>query len=95
MLGAPAERRHQVFVDDETSARKFDPAEYFETDESLLGRTYNRPRLSQLEAAELAPDSNEGPQTAERAQRYAHEAWTGFGCIAGVSSASDDAHTAS
>lgn len=72
MLGAPAERRHQVFVDDEPSARSFKPAEFFETDESLLDRSYNRPRLSQLEAAHLAPDADDAPQLADRAGKYVH-----------------------
>lgn len=69
MLGAPAERRHQVFVDDEPSARSFDPAEFFQTDQSLLDRSYNRPRLSQLEAAHLAPDADDVPQLADWAEK--------------------------
>ncbi|KAK9865091.1 hypothetical protein WJX84_010703 [Apatococcus fuscideae] len=69
MLGAPAERRHHVFMDNAASARSFDPAQYFETDESLLERTYNRPRLSQLEAADLAPTSEDAPQAAELAEK--------------------------
>ena len=69
MLGAPAERRHQVFVDDEPSARSFDPAEFFGTDESLLDRTYNRPRIAQLEAASLAPDTDDAPKLADRAEK--------------------------
>ncbi|KAK9844257.1 hypothetical protein WJX74_000069 [Apatococcus lobatus] len=69
MLGAPAERRHQVFVDDEPSARSFDPAAFFETDKSLLDRTYNRPRLAQLEAANLAHDAADAPKLADRAER--------------------------
>ena len=70
MLGAPAERRHHVFMDNAASARSFDPAQYFKTDESLLERTYNRPRLSQLEAADLAPTSEDAPQAAELAEKY-------------------------
>ena len=69
MLGMPAERMHQVFVDDEASAREFDPSTYFDTPSSLLDHTYNRPRMNQLEAEDLTPQGEGAPQVAEHAER--------------------------
>ncbi|GMT21022.1 hypothetical protein PFISCL1PPCAC_12319, partial [Pristionchus fissidentatus] len=40
--------KHTVFVDDEEQARSFDPCEYLDTDEALLGRAFNRPKGDQL-----------------------------------------------
>ncbi|GMS90833.1 hypothetical protein PENTCL1PPCAC_13008, partial [Pristionchus entomophagus] len=40
--------KHTIFVDDEEQARSFDPCEYLDTDESLLGRAFNRPKGDQL-----------------------------------------------
>lgn len=48
-LGFRAGGKHTVFVDDEEKLEKFNPAEYFQTDESMLGRRENRLRVKQLE----------------------------------------------
>lgn len=45
-----------MFVDDEGSAERLDPAEFFGTHESLAGRSFNRPQLEQLENWEFMPD---------------------------------------
>lgn len=47
LIGA-TRAKHTVFVDDDEEAKSFDPAEYFDTDPSLLDRTFNRPRKEQL-----------------------------------------------
>jgi U3 small nucleolar RNA-associated protein 11 len=49
-----AEGNHTVFVDDERSAKEFDPAKHFDTDASLVNRRENRLRVSQLERSELS-----------------------------------------
>lgn len=49
-------RKHTVFAEDELSAQRFDPAEFFGTHEKLLDRSFNRPRLEQLESGEFMPD---------------------------------------
>jgi len=43
-------RKHTVFVDTEEEAKNFDAAEHFDTAPELVGRSFNRPRKSQLEA---------------------------------------------
>lgn len=43
-------RKHTVFVDTEEEAKNFDAAEHFDTAPELIGRSFNRPRKSQLEA---------------------------------------------
>lgn len=48
-IGAPAKRKHTVFVDTEEDAKNFDAAEHFDTERELVGRAFNRPRRSQLE----------------------------------------------
>lgn len=49
-IGAPVQNRHTVFVDSTDAARNFDAAEYFDTEEELLSRSFNRPRKEQLDA---------------------------------------------
>lgn len=64
MIGAPAQRQHVVFVDGAAEAAGFDPSAHFDTPAELLGRTYNRPRRSQLEDASLV---STGPRNATAA----------------------------
>ena len=45
LIGGPPQNTHTVFVDDSAAVNAFDPAAYFETDPSLVGRAFNRPRL--------------------------------------------------
>jgi|UniRef100_A0A6T5Y7T2 U3 small nucleolar RNA-associated protein 11 len=48
-IGVSAKRKHTVFVDTEEEAKSFDAAKHFDTAPELVGRTFNRPRLAQLE----------------------------------------------
>ena len=43
------ESTHKIFVDNLEEVQKFDPVEYFETDEKLLGNKTNRMKKSQLD----------------------------------------------
>jgi hypothetical protein len=54
-IGLPAQNKHTVFVADRTAARNFDAAAHFDTDASLLGRTFNRPRTAQLGQVRASP----------------------------------------
>ncbi|KAH3665842.1 hypothetical protein OGAPHI_004030 [Ogataea philodendri] len=47
---------HTVFVESEEQMEQFDPAEYFDTDASLLGKRENRLRRSQLKGVSEADD---------------------------------------
>ncbi|EIE25270.1 small-subunit processome, partial [Coccomyxa subellipsoidea C-169] len=49
-IGAPVRNSHTLFVDEEEAA-SFSPQDCFDTPAELLGRTYNRPRRSQLNEA--------------------------------------------
>jgi len=48
-IGVEAKRKHTVFVDTEDEAKSFDAAKHFDTAPELVKRTFNRPRLAQLE----------------------------------------------
>ncbi|TPX56780.1 hypothetical protein PhCBS80983_g04298 [Powellomyces hirtus] len=47
--------KHTIFVDDESEAKNFDPATYFDTPEALLARKYNRPTTTMLESVSTLP----------------------------------------
>jgi U3 small nucleolar RNA-associated protein 11 len=67
MIGAPAgQRRHVVFVDDESEVKTFDPVRHFDTPAELLDRSYNRPTRAQLESAAAVSG---GPAAASRVAR--------------------------
>jgi U3 small nucleolar RNA-associated protein 11 len=52
MIGAPAgQRKHVIFVDEESEVKTFDPVKHFDTPAELLDRSYNRPTKAQLENA--------------------------------------------
>lgn len=53
-IGAPVQNRHTVFVDSADAARNFNAAEYFDTEEELLSRSFNRPRKEQLDGGTFA-----------------------------------------
>ncbi|KHJ75071.1 Utp11 protein, partial [Oesophagostomum dentatum] len=40
--------KHTIFVEDEDEAKSFDPVEFFDTDESVISRKYNRLRKKDL-----------------------------------------------
>lgn len=44
-----AVNKHTIFVDSKDEATSFDPASHFLTDRKLVGRSFNRPRISTLE----------------------------------------------
>lgn len=46
--------KHTIFVDSETEKKNFNLAEHLDTHPSLVGRAYNRPRLSQLKAGQFS-----------------------------------------
>lgn len=48
-IGLGAQNKHTVFVDSAKEAAHFKPAKFFDTPAELLGRSYNRPRNSQLQ----------------------------------------------
>ena len=47
---APKRRKHTIFVDSAQEAQDFDVAQHFDTLPETVGRTFNRPRLSELQA---------------------------------------------
>ena len=65
-FGGKKKKRHVVFVDNEKDVAEFRPHEYFDTPKELLGRTFNRPRMSQLAALPL---KTEEAETADNAQQ--------------------------
>mmetsp|Transcript_8583 Transcript_8583/g.7136 ORF Transcript_8583/g.7136 Transcript_8583/m.7136 type:complete len:127 (+) Transcript_8583:665-1045(+) len=60
--------KHTIFMDSDDEGDKFDPAVYFNTDESLLGRVSNRPTKEQL-ASGVIPEASTGVQR-EASQQY-------------------------
>lgn len=64
MIGAAQPKQHIVFVDNVKQAKKFDPAEHFDTAPELVDRAFNRPRKSQLEAGSLVVSTD--PETAAK-----------------------------
>ena len=49
-IGVPASNQHTVYVDSADEARTFSATQHFDTPEELLGRSFNRPRQTQLDA---------------------------------------------
>jgi len=49
-------RKHTIFLDTREEAENFKPEEYFDTDKDLVGRAWNRPRVSQLEGNGMNQD---------------------------------------
>lgn len=60
--------KHTVFVDTEKQAVKFNPAEFFDTDEALVERRENRLRKSQLEDTDNSISENKF-KTKQRLQK--------------------------
>lgn len=71
-LGVEQPKSHTVFVDEDDLAgenlKGFDLARHLDTHPSLLGRTENRPRLSQLEKMEFGA----GSRSVQKATRHAY-----------------------
>ena len=60
--------KHIVFVDDEEQLSNFDAASYFNTAEELVGRKYNRPKLTQLKKFEFEKPRNSN--VSEKMKKY-------------------------
>lgn len=64
-IGAAAPRQHVVFVEDEAAAQSFSAEQHFDTPSELLDRSFNRPRMAQLQE----PMQAAGASTGHRRQR--------------------------
>lgn len=53
-IGAAAPRQHVVFVDDEAAVQSFSAEQHFDTPNELLSRSFNRPRMAQLQEPAVA-----------------------------------------
>jgi len=51
--------RHTIFVDTSEEKRNFNLAEHLDTHPSLVGRSYNRPRLTQLKSGQFSRSMSE------------------------------------
>jgi len=76
LLDVPGRQKnsHVVFVDTKTQVREFDAAKHLNTDPSLVGRVYNRPRLDTLSGQAVKGNTSDtaiAECTAEKARRYA------------------------
>merc|ERR1712226_144997 len=60
--------QHIVFVDNEKDIDNFDAASYFKTDEKLVSRTFNRPKVNQLK--KLKFDATTPASVSERMKSY-------------------------
>ncbi|KAL6728837.1 hypothetical protein Aduo_010572 [Ancylostoma duodenale] len=62
--------KHTIFVEDEDEAKSFDPVEYFDTDESVISRKYNRLRKKDLANKTVkGASSKEDVKKADRLRR--------------------------
>mmetsp|Transcript_17022 Transcript_17022/g.47538 ORF Transcript_17022/g.47538 Transcript_17022/m.47538 type:complete len:254 (-) Transcript_17022:53-814(-) len=68
-IGATSRNKHTVFVDSAKEAKLFKPEEFFDTDKELLGRTFNRPRRSQLESEQLVVGAGGDAGAMKKAER--------------------------
>lgn len=50
LIGASKSKNHTIFVDSKEEVRDFDVATHFETAPELAGRSFNRPRVADLES---------------------------------------------
>jgi len=50
-IGEVAPKKHTIFVDSSDKVKAFDAATHFDTVPELVGRTFNRPRASQIDGA--------------------------------------------
>ena len=52
-LGGKAQNKHAIFLDNPEDVTGFNAAEYFDTAPELVERTFNRPKLEQLESGNI------------------------------------------
>lgn len=67
-IGAAAPRHHVVFVEDESAVQSFSAEQHFDTPSELLDRSFNRPRIAQLQEPMQAADASTGHRR-QRADR--------------------------
>ncbi|BDA41546.1 probable U3 small nucleolar RNA-associated protein 11 [Coccomyxa sp. Obi] len=67
-IGAPVQNSHTLFVEEEAAA-SISLDEHFDTPAELLGRTYNRPRRSQLSTAAAVTGLAEGAADTRKLDR--------------------------
>ncbi|KAJ1359244.1 hypothetical protein KIN20_017937 [Parelaphostrongylus tenuis] len=62
--------KHTIFVEDDEEAKSFDPIEYFDTDESMISRKYNRLRKNDLARKKvIGAECKEAVKNADRLRR--------------------------
>lgn len=66
---------HTFFVDSEKELAAFDPVKQFGTHPSLIGRTYNRPKLDNLKNNKLLQDLPTDQETVENIRKNQHKAY--------------------
>lgn len=67
------QNKHIIFTESRKEAKKFKPAEFFDTPEELMDRTYNRPKKEQLRTEQLIGDLSDealAKSASERAREY-------------------------
>lgn len=74
-LGIARPANHTIFVDEDEALREFDAAKYFDTPAELLTRSFNRPRNSQLEKADLLAQLDSGKANPSKMSRRLHSAY--------------------
>jgi len=65
--------KHTFFVDSESEKRNFDVAERLQTHPSLLERTYNRPKMSDLKSGKF--NLNVDPETMTEISKKSHKSY--------------------
>jgi U3 small nucleolar RNA-associated protein 11 len=74
-LSSSEKRKHTIFVDTPEEADTFDAARYFDTLPDLVGRAFNRPRLSDLKNQKLIktnPNTDDDEDDEEEKERQHH-----------------------
>uniref|UniRef100_A0A0K0DF03 Probable U3 small nucleolar RNA-associated protein 11 n=1 Tax=Angiostrongylus cantonensis TaxID=6313 RepID=A0A0K0DF03_ANGCA len=65
-----AASKHTIFVEDDEEAKSFDPVEFFDTDESMISRKYNRLRKKDLSNKKvIGAECKEAVKNADRLRR--------------------------
>ncbi|DBA96634.1 TPA: hypothetical protein ACH3X1_015492 [Trebouxia sp. C0004] len=57
-IGAAAPQQHVVFVDDQAAVQSFSAEQHFDTPNELLTRSFNRPRIAQLQEPDILTKHN-------------------------------------
>jgi len=74
-----AKKNHTIFVDSDEDVGNFDVSAHFDTPAEMVGRAYNRPRMSQLASGSLVvsklPEGESVRRVAGAVQRHATRAY--------------------